>query len=116
MTSRHQTPGSSRNSWHVATAAQVTVIRATACEGVLFSYVDNSNVWIEGKRVQAVKQGLVKDPYEAMKCKVSSSWSYDFGQLHELVSPRGTRRLLARSCGFDRRGGLTGGVAVSLPV
>jgi hypothetical protein len=24
--------------------------------------------------------------------------------------------LLARSCGFDRRGGLTGGVAVSLPV
>ena len=25
-------------------------------------------------------------------------------------------RLLARSCGFDRRGGLTGEVAVSLPV
>ncbi len=29
--------------------------------------------------------------------------------------PFNTGRLLARSCGFDRCGGLTGGVAVSLP-
>ena len=34
----------------------------------------------------------------------------------KLLTARLRSGLLARSCGFDRRGGLTGGVAVSLPV
>lgn len=64
---------------------------ATAFEGVLFAYVDNSNVWIEGQRIQAVKQGLAKDPYDAMNRRVSAPWSYDFGRLYEFVCPLGTK-------------------------
>jgi NYN domain len=62
-----------------------------AFEGVLFAYVDNSNVWIEGQRIQAVKQGLARDPYDAMNRRISAPWSYDFGRLYELVCPLGTR-------------------------
>src|SRR5260370_23318664 len=64
---------------------------ATAFEGVLFAYVDNSNVWIEGQRIQAVKQGLARDPHDAMNRKVSAPWSYDVGRLYELVCPLGTK-------------------------
>ena len=60
-------------------------------EGVLFAYVDNSNVWIEGQRIQAVKQGLARDPYDAIDRRVRAPWSYDFGRLYELVCPLGTR-------------------------
>lgn len=62
-----------------------------ALEGVLFSYVDNSNVWIEGQRIQAVRRQLATDPYEAMSRKISSPWSYDFGRLYELICPPGTK-------------------------
>jgi hypothetical protein len=62
-----------------------------AFEGVLLGYVDNSNVWIEGQRIQAVKRGLARDPYDAMNRRVRAPWSYDFGRLYELVCPLGTR-------------------------
>lgn len=64
---------------------------ATTVDGVLFAYVDNSNVWIEGQRIQAVRQGLARDPYDAMNRKVRAPWSYDFGRLYELVCPLGTK-------------------------
>ena len=55
---------------------------------VLFVYVDNSNLWIEGMRVSAVKKGLVKNAWEAMRDKVvDQSWTYDFGKLYEAICP-----------------------------
>jgi hypothetical protein len=32
---------------------------------VLFVYVDNSNLWIEGGHIQAVRLGLATDPLDA---------------------------------------------------
>jgi hypothetical protein len=33
----------------------------------LFVYVDNSNVWIEGMRVSAVRKGLAESPKDASR-------------------------------------------------
>lgn len=63
---------------------------ALAAPAVLFSYVDNSNVWIEGRRIQAVRDGLARDPKEAMDRQVFGYWAYDFGRLYELVCPLGS--------------------------
>lgn len=63
---------------------------ALVAPAVLFSYVDNSNVWIEGRRIQAVREGRARDPYEAMERKVFGHWSYDFGRLYELACPLGS--------------------------
>lgn len=55
---------------------------------VLFVYVDNSNVWIEGQRVSAVRRGLAKSIKDAMdRGVVDHEWSYDFGQLYRAVCP-----------------------------
>ncbi|MFB4302210.1 NYN domain-containing protein [Actinomadura sp. NTSP31] len=61
-----------------------------AAQGVLFAYVDNSNVWIEGQRIQAVHRGLARDPYDAMARKISAPWAYDFGRLYEIMCPLGS--------------------------
>lgn len=54
----------------------------------LFVYVDNSNVWIEGMRVSAVKKGLAASAQDAMSRKISDqSWTYDFGRLYQAVCP-----------------------------
>ncbi|WP_189172338.1 NYN domain-containing protein [Pilimelia anulata] len=54
----------------------------------LFTYVDNSNVWIEGMRISAVRKGLVADIAEASERGVTdSSWNYSFGGLYEAVCP-----------------------------
>jgi hypothetical protein len=59
-------------------------------DGVIFAYIDNSNVWIEGQRIQTVKQGKAKNVYEAGRDGAFlSSWSYDFGRLYELACPVG---------------------------
>jgi len=79
-----------------AETAAVTDPPATlTAPAVLFSYVDNSNVWIEGRRIQAVRRGIARDPYDAMKRQLFAPWSYDFGQLYELVCPPGS--LVGRS-------------------
>lgn len=55
---------------------------------VLFVYVDNSNVWIEGRRLAAVVNGLAGSIEEAtMEGILDQSWSYDFGRLYELACP-----------------------------
>ena len=51
-----------------------------------FVYVDNSNVWIEGKRVAAVEQDLAFDIWDAHHRDITiPNWKYDFGKLLTLV-------------------------------
>jgi len=51
-----------------------------------FVYVDNSNVWIEGRRAAAVEHGLAFDIVEATENGIfDRDWKYDFGKLLELV-------------------------------
>lgn len=54
---------------------------------VLFVYVDNSNVWIEGEHVKAARLGLATDPLDAARRRVTPRWAYDFGRLYELACP-----------------------------
>lgn len=50
-------------------------------------YVDNSNVFIEGKRVKAVADGKARDIYVAMqKGILEHSYSIDFGRLHDFIA------------------------------
>ena len=47
-----------------------------------YVFVDNSNVWIEGKYASAVKKKLVSDVYTAHEKKIcDNSWKIDFGKL-----------------------------------
>ena len=47
-----------------------------------FVYVDNSNVWIEGKRVAAVKKGVVFNIEDAIRYNVlDHSYRLDFGRM-----------------------------------
>lgn len=47
-----------------------------------YVFVDNSNVWIEGKYASAVKKGMVGDICSAHDKKISdNSWKIDFGKL-----------------------------------
>lgn len=51
-----------------------------------FVFVDNSNVWIEGKRASAVLKGYASTMWEAHERNVEdSSWRIDFGRLLNLV-------------------------------
>ncbi len=52
-----------------------------------FIYMDNSNVFIEGQRVSAVRQGLARNIIEAMNWKITdSSYRLDFGKLHRFTA------------------------------
>jgi NYN domain-containing protein len=57
-----------------------------------YTYVDNSNVFIEGQRVSAVAKGLAPNIYEAMNQRILDyDWNIDYGRLHELLcGDRGT--------------------------
>ena len=53
-----------------------------------FTYVDNSNVFIEGRRLSAVVRGLAPNVAVAMRDGIfDSKWTYDFGRLYELICP-----------------------------
>jgi hypothetical protein len=67
----------------------------------LFVYVDNSNVWIEGGHIKAVRLDLATDPTDAARRRVTPRWSYDFGQLYRLACPRGEQ--IGRSILFGSR-------------
>lgn len=59
--------------------------------------VDNSNIFIEGKRVEAVNRGLAMNIYEAMDNKIlEQSYKIDFGKLHDFVA--GTNKLDIKRC------------------
>ncbi len=87
----------------VARSKRLPAIPPSAGAGneVLFVYVDNSNVWIEGQRISAVKKGLAKSTHDAMERKVLAHWSYDFGRLYELACPSGMK--IGRSILFGSR-------------
>jgi hypothetical protein len=50
-------------------------------------YVDNSNGFIEGKRVKAVESGLAMNIYDAMNNRIlDNSYKIDFGRLHHFIA------------------------------
>jgi len=50
-------------------------------------YVDNSNVFIEGKRVSAVKLGLAPDIWDAFHYRIlDNDYRMSFGKLYEFVA------------------------------
>lgn len=52
----------------------------------IFTYVDNSNFFIEGRRVSAVGTGLASDIYDAIDREVfDNSWEPDYGRLHQFA-------------------------------
>lgn len=55
-----------------------------------YTYVDNSNLFIEGRRVAAVSNGMAPNIYDAMNYRIlDHSWDIDYGKLHEFLC--GTR-------------------------
>lgn len=68
----------------------------------LYVYVDNSNVWIEGMRVAAVRNGLAPSLQQAMHDKITDqTWTYDFGKLYGVVCP--DEEMIGRSSLFGSR-------------
>lgn len=52
-----------------------------------YVFVDNSNVWIEGKVASAVAKGYAKNPYDAHQRGIEdSSWRIDYGKLLNVVT------------------------------
>ena len=55
-----------------------------------YAYIDNSNIFIEGCRVSAVKKGLAKNIYEAMGSGiVDHAWQLDYGRLYDFLCVEG---------------------------
>jgi uncharacterized LabA/DUF88 family protein len=51
-----------------------------------YCYVDNSNVFIEGQRVAAVRSGMALDIWDAIQNRTQdTSYRLDFGKLHTLM-------------------------------
>jgi len=51
-----------------------------------YTYVDNSNVFIEGQRVSAVQKGMAKTIEEATDKHIFDyGWNIDYGRLHEFA-------------------------------
>jgi hypothetical protein len=67
----------------------------------LYVYVDNSNIWIEGQRVQAVRTGAAPDIRTALSQRITAPWTYDFGRLYDLLCPPG--EYIGRSILFGSR-------------
>jgi len=52
-----------------------------------YIYVDNSNLYIEGRRVSAVAQGLAANIHEAMHLGIlDQGYTISFGKLHEFLA------------------------------
>ena len=68
----------------------------------LYVYVDNSNLWIEGRRIAAVRNGLVANTFDAMKRGITHpTWTYDFGKLYQAICP--SDQTIGRSSLFGSR-------------
>jgi len=60
-------------------------------------YVDNSNVFIEGKRAKAVESGLAMNIYDAMTNRIlEQSYQIDFGKLYTFIA--GTDKNKIKRC------------------
>lgn len=52
-----------------------------------YTYIDNSNLYIEGCRISAVKKGMAADVYQAMNLFiVDHTWNMDYGKLYDFIS------------------------------
>jgi hypothetical protein len=67
----------------------------------LYVYVDNSNIWIEGQRIAAVRSGAAPDIRTALDQGITAAWTYDFGRLYGLLCPLGEK--VGRSILFGSR-------------
>lgn len=68
-----------------------------------YIYVDNSNVFIEGKRVSAVAKGLAMNVYDAMNNRILDyDYKMSFGRLHEFVAGQDESKI-ARAVLFGSR-------------
>lgn len=57
-----------------------------------YTYIDNSNVFIEGQRVSAINEGMAVDLYDSFERRVFNfSYKLDYGKLYEYL------------CGDDKR-------------
>ena len=51
-----------------------------------YTYIDNSNLFIEGRRVAAVENGMAPNIYDAMNFRIfDHSWNVDYGKLHQFL-------------------------------
>lgn len=54
-----------------------------------YTYIDNSNLFIEGRRVSAVRRGLVSNLQEAFDRKIVDwKWELDYGELYLFLQPK----------------------------
>jgi uncharacterized LabA/DUF88 family protein len=52
-----------------------------------FIYVDNSNIFIEGRRIAAVRQGLARNAADANRNDIQDfTFRLDFGELYDFIS------------------------------
>lgn len=66
-------------------------------------YVDNSNVFIEGQRVSAVRQGMALDIYDAMANRIiDTGYRISFGKLYQFIAGA-DRQETARAMLFGSR-------------
>jgi hypothetical protein len=51
-----------------------------------YTYVDNSNLFIEGQRLAAIKKGLALDLEDAIDRRIFDfGWNVDYGKLHKFL-------------------------------
>jgi len=68
-----------------------------------YIYVDNSNLFIEGRRVSAVTKGMARNIVEAMNYNIlDHTYTIDFGKLHEFVAGLDNTKI-ARAALFGSR-------------
>src|SRR5258708_1176724 len=59
-----------------------------------FVYFDNSNVFIEGKRVSAVVQGYALNIWDAIENRIlDNNYRLDFGKLHSFAAGSDQRKI-----------------------
>ena len=59
-----------------------------------FIYVENSNIFIEGRRIAAIRQGRARDLYEANRYDIQDhSFRLDFGELYNFISEHNPKKV-----------------------
>lgn len=69
-----------------------------------YVYVDNSNLYIEGRRVSAVKEKMVKNIHEAMNDGIfDNAYTISFGKLYDFLCGTDKHREISRVALFGSR-------------